>query len=157
MGRSKVPQDARRRVQQACQPCKTSKRRCDGGQPCSRCLKQNRQRQCNYEVSQAQIESPKRDSVATRSSYRRAQVSADRETQETTPRVAGPARVTEFPSPYAAPFPTTSSEQDGCNAASLQSPVSLASSTRMMRGIEGEKRPSQCFYSIFLGSNADYS
>jgi hypothetical protein len=32
----------------ACAPCKKGKRRCDGGQPCDRCVKGNRREFCHY-------------------------------------------------------------------------------------------------------------
>ncbi|KAH6973438.1 fungal-specific transcription factor domain-containing protein [Ilyonectria sp. MPI-CAGE-AT-0026] len=51
MGRPKVRPEARRRVVQACEPCKSSKRRCDARKPCGRCITFNRPGQCWFKDS----------------------------------------------------------------------------------------------------------
>ncbi|ETS80053.1 hypothetical protein PFICI_07582 [Pestalotiopsis fici W106-1] len=49
MARSKVRPESRRRIEQACEVCKKSKRRCDGRRPyCSRCIRQHKTKNCDY-------------------------------------------------------------------------------------------------------------
>nr|POE74027.1 oleate activated transcription factor 3 [Quercus suber] len=48
MPRPKVTPENRRRVQRACEPCRTSKRRCDGAQPCRVCVRRGQLTTCVY-------------------------------------------------------------------------------------------------------------
>lgn len=48
MPRAKVKPEERQRVERACQSCKSSKKRCDGQEPCGLCVKQNRAEACTY-------------------------------------------------------------------------------------------------------------
>lgn len=48
MPRAKVKPEERQRVERACQSCKSSKKRCDGQEPCALCAKQNRADACTY-------------------------------------------------------------------------------------------------------------
>jgi hypothetical protein len=49
MGRRKVDPANRLRAARACQPCKTSKKRCNAHWPCSNCLRRGIQSQCVYD------------------------------------------------------------------------------------------------------------
>jgi hypothetical protein len=49
MGRRKVDPANRLRAARACQPCKTSKKRCNAHWPCSNCLRRGIRSQCVYE------------------------------------------------------------------------------------------------------------
>lgn len=48
MPRAKVKPEDRQRSAKACRPCKTSKTRCDAGEPCSACVKRGRIHVCVY-------------------------------------------------------------------------------------------------------------
>jgi hypothetical protein len=48
MGRPKVSEQSRRRVNKACLPCKASKYKCDGLKPCASCVKRHSSSTCTY-------------------------------------------------------------------------------------------------------------
>nr|POE72283.1 oleate activated transcription factor 3 [Quercus suber] len=48
MPRAKVAPENRRRIQRACEACRTSKRRCDGAQPCRVCVRRGQLTTCVY-------------------------------------------------------------------------------------------------------------
>jgi hypothetical protein len=48
MPRRKVPPENRKRSSHACQPCRSSKKKCDAGLPCSNCIQRNIQSLCTF-------------------------------------------------------------------------------------------------------------
>lgn len=59
------PQD-RQRVARACESCKTSKKRCDGFQPCKACEKKGHSESCEYTAGRRNHPLPRRDSASSR-------------------------------------------------------------------------------------------
>lgn len=58
MPRAKVKPEERQRVERACQSCKSSKKRCDGQEPCALCAKQNKADACTYGQASARSARP---------------------------------------------------------------------------------------------------
>lgn len=66
MPRAKVKPENRQRSVKACQPCKTSKTRCDAESPCAACVKRGRTHACVY-VSSSTRDHTRSESTSTKS------------------------------------------------------------------------------------------
>lgn len=62
------PQD-RQRVARACDSCKSSKKRCDGLQPCRACEKRGGHDSCHYTPGRRHHPLPRRESTSTRTPH----------------------------------------------------------------------------------------
>lgn len=63
MPRPKILPENRIRAYRACDPCKTSKVRCDSNLPCANCIKRGRTSHCAYHAASAARQTRRRHSV----------------------------------------------------------------------------------------------